>query len=213
MKIDAEALKDKVKIDTDAVKYQIETKADADRSAVQIDAEAVKYQIETRASADKTAKEKEGAAIKTYMEAEAQGIKAVGTAKADAEKLMQLARVTAETKKKKKIGNNEGYQGYLVKLETVKQQANVAIEQAKFGAEVGKAQAQNLGNADIKIITNTADGNVGGGVSKVMDLFSPKGGTALSGMLEAFAQTDAGKSVLAKLGVEKQDKSSEGTEE
>jgi flotillin len=214
MKIDAEAQKKKVEIDIDAVKYQVETKAEADKNAIQIDAEAVKYQIETRAEADKTAKEKEGAAIKTYMEAEAKGIYAVGTAKADAEKLMQLARVTAETTLAEKIGNNEGYQGYLVRLETVKLQANVSIEQAKYNAEVGKAQAQNLSNADIKIITNTADGNVGGGVSKVMDLFSPKGGTALSGMLEAFAQTEAGKSLLAKIGLKssKEDSPSETKE-
>jgi flotillin len=117
---------------------------------------------------------------------------------------MQLARVTAETTLAEKIGNNEGYQEYLVRLESVKQKANVAIEQAKYSADVGKAQAQNLTNADIKIITNMADGNVGGGVSKVMDLFSPQGGTALSGMLEAFAQTDAGKAVLAKIGVNKE---------
>ena len=136
--------------------------------------------------------------------AEAQGIKAVGNANADAEKQMQLARVTAEITLAEKIGNNEGYQGYLVNLEVVKQQANVQIEQARYNAEVGKAQAENLGRADIKIITNTSDGNVGGGVSKVMDLFSPKGGTALSGMMEAFAQTDLGKSVLAKIGLQKQ---------
>jgi flotillin len=147
------------------------------------------------------------------MEAEAQGIKAVGTANADAEKLMQLARVTAETTLAEKIGTNEGYQDYLVRLETVKQKANVAIEQAKYSSEVGKAQAQNLSNAEIKIITNTADGNVGGGVSKVMDLFSPQGGTALSGMLEAFAQTDTGKSVLAKIGLEKQDKDTKPAEQ
>jgi len=98
----------------------------------------------------------------------------------------------------------QGYQGYLVNLEVVKQQANVAIEQAKYNADVGKAQALNLNRADIKIITNTSDGNIGGGVSKVMDLFSPQGGTALSGMLEAFAQTDAGKSVLDKIGLNKQ---------
>jgi len=108
-----------------------------------------------------------------------------------------------------KIGNNEGYQNYLVNLENVKQRANVAIEQAKYSAEVGKAQAQNLNKADIKIIANTSDGNVGGGVDKVMDLFSPKGGTALSGMLEAFSQTDAGKSVLAKFDLNKQSESVE----
>jgi flotillin len=125
---------------------------------------------------------------------------------------MQLARVTAEITLAEKIGTNEGYQDYLVKLESVKLQANVAIEQAKYGAEIGTAQAQNLTNADIKIITNTADGNVGGGVSKVMDLFSPKGGTALSGMFEAFAQTDAGKAVLSKFGIN-QNASDKGDEE
>jgi flotillin len=138
-------------------------------------------------------------------EAEAEGIKAVGLANADAEKQMQLARVTAEITLAEKIGNNEGYQEYLVNLETIKQQANVTIEQARYSADVGKAQAQNLNRADIKIITNTADGNISGGVSKVMDLFSAQGGTALGGMMEAFAQTDAGKSVLAKLGLTRQD--------
>ena len=121
---------------------------------------------------------------------------------------MQLARVTAEITLAEKIGNNEGYQGYLVNLEVVKQQATVSIEQAKYSSQIGIAQAQNLNKADIKIITNTSDGNVGGGVSKVMDLFSPKGGTALSGMMEAFAQTDAGKSVLAKLGLNKEQEKS-----
>jgi flotillin len=201
MKIEADAQKEKIKIDADAVRYQVEIKAEAEKNAKQIETDAIKYQIETRAEADKNAKEKDAAAIKTFKEAEAQGIKAVGTANADAEKQMQLARVTAEITLAEKIGTNEGYQEYLVNLETVKQQANVAIEQARYSAEVGKAQAENLNRADIKIITNTSDGNVGGGVSKVMDLFSPRGGTALSGMMEAFAQTDAGKSVLAKLGL------------
>lgn len=204
MKIDAEAQKEKMKIDADAVRYQVEIKAESEKNAMEIESNAVKYQIETRAEADKTAKEKEAVAIKTFKEAEAQGIKAVGTANADAEKQMQLARVSAEITLAEKIGNNEGYQGYLVNLEVVKQQANVAIEQAKYSAEIGKAQAENLDKADIKIIANTADGNIGGGVSKVMDLFSPQGGTALSGMMEAFAQTDVGKSVLAKIGLNKQ---------
>lgn len=203
MKIDAEAQKEKIKIDTDAVKYQTETIAEAQKEKIKIDTDAVKYQTETIAEANKNAKEKEASAIKTLKEAEAQGIKAIGNANADAEKQMQLARVTAEITLAEKIGNNEGYQEYLVNLEVVKQQAAVSIEQAKYSAEVGKAQAENLNRADIKIITNTSDGNVGGGVSKVMDLFSPQGGTALSGMMEAFAQTDTGKSVLAKFGLKK----------
>jgi len=64
---------------------------------------------------------------------------------------------------------------------------------------------KNTGDGNV-YYTNTSDGNVGGGVSKVMELSSPKGGTALSGMMEAFAQTEAGRSVLAKLGLKQQDK-------
>lgn len=205
--IKADQDKEKMKIDAEAQKEKVRIDAEAQKEKVKMESDAVKYQTETIAEADKNAKEKEATAIKTLKEAEAEGIKAVGTANADAEKQMQLARVTAEITLAEKIGNNEGYQEYLVNLEVVKQQANVAVEQAKYNAEVGKAQAQNLDRADIKIITNTSDGNVGGGVSKVMDLFSPKGGTALSGMMEAFAQTQTGKSVLAKFGLDKnQDK-------
>ena len=202
--IDAETLKKTTIIKADQEKEKMKIDAEAQKEKTKIDTDAVKYQTETKAEADKNAKEKEALAIKILKEAEAEGIKAVGVANADAEKQMQLARVTAEITLAEKIGNNEGYQEYLVNLEVVKQQANVAVEQAKYNAEVGRAQAQNLNRADIKIITNTADGNIGNGVSKVMDLFSPKGGTALSGMMEAFAQTDAGKSVLAKLGLNKQ---------
>jgi len=203
--IDAETVKKTTIIKADQEKEKMKIDAEAQKEKMKIDADAVKYQTETRAEAEKNAKEKEAAAIKTLKQAEAEGVRAVGTANADAEKQMQLARVSAEITLAEKIGNNEGYQGYLVNLEVVKQQANVAIEQAKYNSEVGKAQALNLNRADIKIITNTADGNIGGGVSKVMDLFSPKGGTALGGMMEAFAQTDTGKSVLNKLGVNKEE--------
>jgi flotillin len=202
--IDAETIKKTTIIRADQDKERVKIDAEAQKEKIKIDTDAVKYQTETKAEADKNAKEKEAAAIKTLKEAEAEGIKAVGLANADAEKQMQLARVTAEITLAEKIGNNDEYQEYLVNLETIKQQANVTIEQAKYNAEVGKAQALNLNRADIKIITNTADGNIGGGVSKVMDLFSPQGGTALSGMMEAFSQTDAGKSVLAKFGLNKQ---------
>jgi flotillin len=201
--IDAETIKKTTIIKADQDKEKMRIDAEAQKEKIKIDTDAVKYQTETKAEADKNAKDKEALAIKTIKAAEADGIKAVGTANADAEKQMQLARVTAEITLAEKIGNNEGYQSYLVNLENVKQRANVAIEQAKYGAEVGKAQAQNLNKADIKIITNTTDGNVGGGVEKVMDLFSPKGGTALSGMLEAFSQTDVGKSVLEKFDLNK----------
>jgi flotillin len=211
--IDAETIKkttvvkaEKEIIEAETTKKITILKAEQDKETLKIDAEAVKYKTETIAEGDKNAKEREAAAIVMIKEAEANGVKAVGLANAEAEKQMQLARVTAEITLSEKIGNNEGYQEYIVRLESVKQQAAVAIEQAKYGAEVGKAQAANLSRANIKIIANTSDGNVGGGVSKIMDLFSPKGGTAVGGMLEAVSQTDNGKALLARLGIENTEK-------
>lgn len=119
---------------------------------------------------------------------DADGISATGKAKAAAEQAILLAPVEAQITLAKEIGNNQGYQTYLVTLRKVE------AEQA-----VGIAQAEALSKADVKVIANT--GNPTAGVSKVMDLFSSKGGTELAGMVEAFAQSDAGKSVLTKLGV------------
>ena len=42
-------------------------------------------------------------------------------------------------------------------------------------------------------------------MGSVMDLFSPKGGTQVAGMLEALAQSKNGKALLDKLGVKGQE--------
>lgn len=115
---------------------------------------------------------------------ESEGIAIQGQAKADAEKAMQLAPVQAQITLAKEIGSNENYQKYLVTIRQVEANQAVGIEQAKA-----------LEKANIKIIANT--GEPVAGVTKVMELFSSKGGTNVGAMLEGLAQTEAGAEVLA----------------
>lgn len=116
---------------------------------------------------------------------EADGITAEGTAKAEAEKAMQLAPVQAQITLAKEIGANKEYQEYLVTVRKVEAAQAVGIEQAKA-----------LSNADVKVISNT--GSPTEGLTNVMDLFSSKGGTQVGAMLEALSNTDQGKAILNK---------------
>ena len=117
---------------------------------------------------------------------EAAGIEAVGLANAEAEKAMQLAPVTAQIELAKEIGGNEGYQRYLAIIEAV-----------KGYIDVGGKQALALQGADIKVIANT--GNPTEGATGAMNLFSSKGGTDIAAMVEAFAQSPLGESLLSGL--------------
>ncbi len=128
---------------------------------------------------------------------EAEGIKVEGEAKADAEKAMQLAPVQAQIALAQEIGENEGYQTYLLGVE------NISANQA-----VGLEQAEALKVAEIKIIANTGDPVQG--VTNVMDLFSSKGGTELGAMLEGLSQTEQGQSLLKKFGVQQDKSDSDG---
>ncbi len=119
---------------------------------------------------------------------ESEGIQIEGTARAEAEKLMQLAPVEAQIALAKEIGQNEGYQNYLVAIEAVAANQIVGVEQAKA-----------LTDADVKVITNS--GNPVDGMTNVMDLFSAKGGTNVSAMLEGLAQSEQGERILDKLGI------------
>lgn len=122
---------------------------------------------------------------------DAEGIAAVGTAKAEAEKQMLLAPVNAQITLANEIGSNEGYQAYLIEVRKVE-----ATE------VVGKEMAAAMAKADLKVIANS--GSVQNGVASLGDIFTPAGGTSIAGMLEALAQTDQGKAlvegVTAKLG-------------
>ena len=117
----------------------------------------------------------------------AEGIKLEGDAKANAEKQMQLASVEAQLKLASEIGNNDGYQHYLIQ-----------VRQIEANEKVGLAQADIKG-ADIKIIAGAGD--VTGGISSAAGALSPKGGFNLAGMLASLAATDEGKALLEKLGL------------
>jgi len=114
---------------------------------------------------------------------EAQGVEALGNAKAEAEKALLLAPVNAQLTLAKEIGENEGYQKYLIEIRKV-----------EAGENVGKEMAGAMSQADLKIIANSGD--VQGGIGKLADVFTPAGGTSLAGMLSAFAQTPEGAAVV-----------------
>lgn len=116
----------------------------------------------------------------------AQGVQIEGSAKAAAEKAMLMAPVDAQIALAEKIATLPEYQSYLVALEAFKAYTVVGTEQAKA-----------LVNADVKVIANT--GNALDGVGSAMQLFTPKGGLAIGGMLEAFNNTPEGGALLKAL--------------
>lgn len=128
--------------------------------------------------------EADGALAATQRHSE--GVRIAGEAKAAAETALLMAPVTAQITLAKEIGENAGYQQYLVTLRTV--EANQVV---------GTAQAEALKAAEIKVIANAGD--ISTGVKSAMDLFSPKGGLALGGMLEALSNTPQGEAILGAL--------------
>lgn len=116
----------------------------------------------------------------------AQAVEVEGRAKGEAEKAVLLAPVQAQITLAKEIGSNPGYQTYLVSIRQIEANQVVGIEQAKA-----------LEAAEIKVIANS--GNVIEGVSNVMDLLTPKGGTQLGAMLDAFKNTETGKAVISAI--------------
>jgi flotillin len=172
-----------------AVKQVQEVKqAEITRDVQVVAADQEKKTIVIIAEGQLEATKREAEGVLVAAQNEAQAIKAKGEASAEAEKLMQLAAVEPQITLAKEIGENAGYQDYLIKIRVVEKDQVVGTEQAKA-----------LQAAGIKIIANTGDPVAG--VSSVMDLFSAKGGTSAGAMLDAFANTEAGSAVLSKLGV------------
>ena len=193
--IKANAGKDKQRIDAEAGVIV----AGQQKEAQKIEAEAkvlVAEQNEKAATHDAQAayvkKTKEAEANLVATKKEAEGIEAKGSAEATAKEKLGNAEVAPQIELAKEIGNNEGYQKYLIEIRKVD-----AIK------EVGVEQAKNLGNADIKIIAN-AGGNLNEGLNSVMELFSAKGGQSLGAMLEALAGSEAGQQILNKV-IKKED--------
>lgn len=168
--------------------------ANAKKEADRIDAEAKvlvaeqqKQAADHEAEASYIKATKEAEAKLVVAENEAKGIEAKGNAEATAKEAQGLAEVKPQIELAKEIGQNEGYQSYLIEIRRVEASQAVGVEQAK-----------NLGNADIKIVANSGS-NIAEGVSSVMDLFSAKGGQAIASMLETIAGTEQGQAFLQRL--------------
>lgn len=128
----------------------------------------------------------------------AEGVRVQGEAEGKAQEAVLMAPVNAQISLAKEIGENQGYQGYLIQLEAI-----------KAYLEVGGKQAVALEKAEVKIIANS--GSPTEGMRGVMDLFTSKGGTQLGGMVEAFAQTSVGAALLSQVGAKSEDDKSSGT--
>lgn len=110
---------------------------------------------------------------------EAEGIQLEGSARADAEKAMQLAPVQAQIVLAQEIGENQGYQTYLI-----------AVKRIEAEQVIGVAQAAALEKADVKVIASSD--HAPEGLVSAGQLFSVKGGTKLATMLEAVQQSPVG---------------------
>lgn len=154
-------------------------KADGIRQEQVIKAEGVRVETETVA-----------AGVLVQQTKEAEGTLAIGTAEAEAAKLLEMANVDPQIELAREIGENDGYQTYLIQIRNVEATERIGVENAKA-----------LQAAGIKVIANTGT-NIGAGVQSVSDLFTSQGGLALGSTIEGLANTPGGKAALAALGVD-----------
>jgi len=165
--------------------------AEQEKRKLEIAADASKYNVEIAAQAKLEAAKRDAEGTKEVGFAEADVVLANGTSLAESKKLLELARVVAELTLAKDIGENKEYQDYLIR------QAEVDVSKV-----VGIAQQEALGlalsKADLNMIVNSGD--VNSGISGFADLLSSKGGTQVSGLIEALKQTPEGKKVLGLIG-------------
>jgi len=164
--------------------------AEENKKRIEIDAQAQKFRIETEASAKLEAQKREAEGIKSIGEAEAMIIKAKGVSEAESKKAMELAGVTAQTTLAKEIGENKGYQDYLIRVKEVDANQIIGVTQAQ-------SIATALSRADLKLLINSGD--VQSGIGKLSDVFTSKGASQLNGMLEGLKQTDEGKNILSMI--------------
>lgn len=164
---------------------KIEIDAEARKNAKIKDAEAIKENQILVAQGDKEKQFLAAAALLEMKDKEAQGTLKIGSAEAEALRLKELAPVNAQIELAKEIGENEGYQTYLISIKHIEANRDIGLEQAKA-----------LSNADLKIIAN--EGNVASGVNKIGDVLSSKGGTNLASMLEGLNQSEIGKKIIDK---------------
>ena len=162
--------------------------ADQDRQTFVIRADGEKQQkvIAAEAQKEQTIIVAEGDLQDSLKNAE--GILAIGKSNAEAKRLLEMSTVDPQIVLATEIGENVGYQKYLVDIRNVEKDEVVGTEQAKA-----------LQDAGIKMIVNS--GNVETGMDSLLDVFTTKGGTNIAGMVEAIRQTDEGSALLNRLGM------------
>lgn len=164
----------------------IVVRADQSKQEAIILAEGERQQMTIRAEAKKAQQTIEAEGYLAQQQKNAEAVLANGTATAESARLLQMAPISTQIALAKEIGQNEGYQRYLVTIKQV--EANQAI---------GVKQAEALDHAEIKIIVNS--GSPTQGLTSVRDLFTSAGGQAVGAALEGLAQTPAGAAIVNHL--------------
>lgn len=182
----AEITKETEIVKAEQEQKKIEIAALAHKNAQIRQAEANKENQILLAQGDKEKQFLAAAALLEMKDKESQGIAKIGTAEAEALRLKELAPISAQIELAKEIGENQGYQTYLISIRQI--EANQAI---------GMEQAKALANANVKIIAN--GGDISTGIQKVGDIFSSAGGTSIGAMLEGLANSEIGKKVVDKI--------------
>lgn len=120
---------------------------------------------ETQILVAQGAKESQFLAAEALLEMknkESQGIQKIGEAEAEALRLKELAPISAQIELARAIGENGGYQGYLI-----------AIRQLEACEVIGVEQAKAMSQADLKVIAK--GGSIGEGMNDIKDIISAKG--------------------------------------
>jgi flotillin len=160
--------------------------AEINKEAAIISAEQQRQTQVISAQAQRAVQVTEAEGERDALTLKAAGVRAEGEAKGAAKLAVDMVPITTQVALAKEIGENKEYQHYLV-----------TVEQIKANKEVGVANAAALDKAEVRVIVNS--GNVQSGISTVTDLISSKGGTAIAGLLEGLAGTEAGESLVKKL--------------
>jgi flotillin len=168
----AEIQRDVAVVTAEQKKLQLEIAAMADKNVQITNSEAKKQSTITTAQGDLEA-----------SKLTAEGIRVQGEAKGAAEQAVLMAPVQTQITLAKEIGENQGYQQYLVTIKQIEANRDVGIEVSK-----------SFANANMKIIAN--GGSIGEGVGNLSKMISSSGGTHIASMLEGLTQTDTGKSLI-----------------
>ena len=70
----------------------------------------------------------------------------------------------------------------------------IRVKNIEASQAVGIEMASAMKAADLKIIANSGD--VQSGIGNLADIFTPKGGTSIGGMLTALSQTAEGSALI-----------------